>query len=732
MRKCEERYKNSGESKSFLGNRRIRDRLFVFLALFVFGAGVLMASGLDVHAANKPTGGLAKMPLPETAGVDEVESGVTVIDEELIPEPLDTVLDAGEHYKYLSTNGKVLYDAVYKAIASEKYVPYSSRNITIPNTGYTSNDYFKTYAYIYDIGTNAYSFTSDEFNQVLEALAYDHPDQVEYYLCNVSNSGYYVQDGKNYNWIFVKAMYDDTKFSTMDSQITSSLDAMISTYKAEDYVSSEFDAFTEYNIYFFNDEVKCYPGSVTYDNDAVNTYYDPAHTAWGALYEKSAVCDGYSCGFQLIMEKLGIDCRVVTGKAEGSPGSWGGHAWNMVKLDGKWYDVDTTWYSSTTEDLNWFNKTTEQFKADHDRTPSAFLGSLLETATGTHWTYDYIIQESGQESESTIAVTGITVSPGTKTIAVDESFVPEVAFTPSDASNTKYTIASSNPEVACVSGTAVTGISAGTATITVTSEDGNHTGTCVVTVVVPVTGITVTPETKTINYGESLDLVIGFTPENATDKTYTITSSDTTVASVSGNKVTGEGEGTATITVTSNDGNYTDTCVVTVNVPVAMEVEDEAGSVYEVTSDNSVSYEGASATANTAEIPDSVTIGNKVYKVTEISDKAFKGNKNITKISGGANITSIGKSAFQGCTNLKNVNITSNKLNTIGNKAFCNCKKLKKITLNGNKLKTVKANSFKNVKSNVKIVIKAKASKYNTLVNKIKKAGASSATFKKK
>lgn len=58
--------------------------------------------------------------------------------------------------------------------------------------------------------------------------------------------------------------------------------------------------------------------------------------AYGALVNKKAVCSGYSAGFELLMERLGIPVTTVTS------GSMS-HAWNMVQLDGNWYHVDVTW-----------------------------------------------------------------------------------------------------------------------------------------------------------------------------------------------------------------------------------------------------------------------------------------------------------------------------------------------------------------------------------------------------
>lgn len=62
-----------------------------------------------------------------------------------------------------------------------------------------------------------------------------------------------------------------------------------------------------------------------------------SHTAKGALVKKVAVCDGYAYAFQKIMKSLKISCKVVIGSSDGV-----GHAWNMVKLGGKWYHIDVT------------------------------------------------------------------------------------------------------------------------------------------------------------------------------------------------------------------------------------------------------------------------------------------------------------------------------------------------------------------------------------------------------
>lgn len=78
---------------------------------------------------------------------------------------------------------------------------------------------------------------------------------------------------------------------------------------------------------------------------ALNCAYDPAvangteagsaycHTAYGALMEGNAVCDGYARAYGLLLGKAGIPWGLVEGRD---------HAWNWVELEGKRYHVDVT------------------------------------------------------------------------------------------------------------------------------------------------------------------------------------------------------------------------------------------------------------------------------------------------------------------------------------------------------------------------------------------------------
>ncbi len=164
--------------------------------------------------------------------------------------------------------------------------------------------------------------------------------------------------------------------------------------------------------------------------------------------------------------------------------------------------------------------------------------------------------------------TAISLEDSTCNVGYTTQLTP--TFTPSDTNQTTLTWASSNTSVATVSDSGlVTGIAAGSATITATGEDedGNDVvGTCTVTVTtVAVTGVSLNKTSSDLSLSAQLTLEATVAPTNATNKDVTWSSSDSSIASVtSAGVVTGVALGTATITVTTDDGSYTASCEITV------------------------------------------------------------------------------------------------------------------------------------------------------------------------
>lgn len=81
-----------------------------------------------------------------------------------------------------------------------------------------------------------------------------------------------------------------------------------------------------------------------------------------------------------------------------------------------------------------------------------------------------------------VAVSGVSLNKNTTTLSVNDTEQLTATVTPSDATNQNVTWSSDDTDVATVVAGLVTAVAAGTATITVTTVDGNKTDTCEVTV----------------------------------------------------------------------------------------------------------------------------------------------------------------------------------------------------------------------------------------------------------
>ncbi len=165
-----------------------------------------------------------------------------------------------------------------------------------------------------------------------------------------------------------------------------------------------------------------------------------------------------------------------------------------------------------------------------------------------------------------IAVTGVSFDKKTLNLATGSSTTLKATISPSDATNKGLIWSSSDSSIATVDQNGkVTGKKEGTVTITVTTKDGNYKAT--ITVVVkdePVKSVKITGDTSMVVKGtQTLKAVI--TPNNATNKAVTWSSSDSSIATVDQNgKVTAKKTGTVTITVTTKDGNHKATINITV------------------------------------------------------------------------------------------------------------------------------------------------------------------------
>ena len=102
----------------------------------------------------------------------------------------------------------------------------------------------------------------------------------------------------------------------------------------------------------------------------------PAYSSLGALVEGKAVCNGYAQAMKLLCDLTDVECRMISGKADGE-----NHAWNLVKLGGSWYHVDVTWDDPAPDNpdrilYQYFNEDDSLMALDHSWDEDAYQEAL--------------------------------------------------------------------------------------------------------------------------------------------------------------------------------------------------------------------------------------------------------------------------------------------------------------------------------------------------------------------
>ncbi|MCR5104366.1 MAG: leucine-rich repeat protein [Eubacterium sp.] len=154
-------------------------------------------------------------------------------------------------------------------------------------------------------------------------------------------------DGTVYS-VKVEYISDDAEYlKSMIAQYNNAMDKCIS---GMDKSWSDLEKLIYINDYLV--------GLCEYDLNA-----DHRYDAYGALVGHKAVCQGYSMAFKALAEKVGIPCYIVSSDQKN-------HAWNIVKLNGRFYMLDVTWNDVSENTLGYqkykfFLKSENWFKSEY-------------------------------------------------------------------------------------------------------------------------------------------------------------------------------------------------------------------------------------------------------------------------------------------------------------------------------------------------------------------------------
>lgn len=314
------------------------------------------------------------------------------------------------------------------------------------------------------------------------------------------------------------------------------------------------------------------------------------------------------------------------------------------------------------------------------------------------------------------AVTGVSLDKTTAKLTEKGQTVElKATVAPATASIKDVSFATSDANVATVDANGkVTAVGNGTATITVTTDDGNKTAICSVTVELPAeptpdpvpadlvqkvnNEIAAAADKKEADYTadswKNYQKALEAATKAAKDEKATKTDLEKALADLQ----------TAAAKLQKKEPETPSTD--SKNPTVGTEAKVGKG-IYRVTNAKKktvVLVKPRKANNTSFNVPKSVKLANGRYKVVGIEKNAFKNNRKLKKVVIGSQVTKIGANAFSGAKNLKTITIKSKSLKSVGKNAFKGIHKNCKIKVPAKKLNSYKKLlSKKGQKASVKI-----------------------------
>ncbi|WP_408071024.1 Ig-like domain-containing protein [Butyrivibrio sp. JL13D10] len=280
------------------------------------------------------------------------------------------------------------------------------------------------------------------------------------------------------------------------------------------------------------------------------------YTCYAAAIENSAVCQGYALLVYRLLNDQGVGCRMIAGNTNN-----GQHGWNIVRVNGLYYNVDSTWDAGKSKDqYTYFMKCDSDFP-NHTRWAQYAGNDFYGTYPMSSVSYDTGDVGSANQIKS------VKLEKEKLSIKTGNSSNLTVKVNPTKASS-NIEWESSDKDIATVSSSGkVKGISPGTCKITVSSSDGKHKDTCYVTVTgnSAVKSLKLNKKKVTLNKGKKFKLVVTIKPVSAKNTSLVWKSSNAKIAKITKKGVIkAKKKGKCIITVTTKDGKKKATCKVIV------------------------------------------------------------------------------------------------------------------------------------------------------------------------
>ena len=199
-----------------------------------------------------------------------------------------------------------------------------------------------------DDRSKASNEVTDNFRKSFWAEFFRHtgiPDEGDYLLWHYDMRGLSALRSATYNPDLNCWDVSITFTFEMDYFTTAEQEAIVTAEVNRVLASLDLDGKTTYEKILTVHDWIC--SNVSYDYENLNdSSYLLKHSAYAALMNRTSVCQGYANLFYRMMLELGIDCRYISGMSDNGS-SVGRHGWNIVRIDGKYYNIDCTWDSQS-------------------------------------------------------------------------------------------------------------------------------------------------------------------------------------------------------------------------------------------------------------------------------------------------------------------------------------------------------------------------------------------------
>lgn len=266
-------------------------------------------------------------------------------------------------YRVLPLHMQKMYGALYNAVRT----CHTDTWLTIRNTDGSEDRYLGL-----QVELPVAMKSADEAARLFTALTTDNPQF--FFLSNTYSYEGYESDGvMQYNVFYLTLSMSADERTAMAAQMEQA------AARLEEGCPEDADAYTR--ELFLHDALIAH---TTYDTETAaqgGTAYGTAFTAYGALVEQKAVCEGYARAMQYLLHRAGIPCTLVSGTVnQNEP-----HMWNAVEIDGRGYHLDVTWDGAEGQiSHTFFNVTTEQIEQSH-RPDEDNVGVDTYTATAANY-----------------------------------------------------------------------------------------------------------------------------------------------------------------------------------------------------------------------------------------------------------------------------------------------------------------------------------------------------------